>query len=75
MIDWKQKYHTGRHSGNRRAVIRNPVFSMCHWVPSHWIPGSACSRPGMTTFLFRFYHYIIAGYPVLTESRTPNLQA
>jgi hypothetical protein len=44
-----KKTHTLRHSGNRAAVIRNAVFSI-----GCWIPGSAFSRPGMTTFLFRF---------------------
>jgi hypothetical protein len=32
-----------RHSGNREAVIRNPSVSMYYWIP-----GSACSSPGMT---------------------------
>jgi len=49
LVDGKRKYHTNRHSGSRAAVIRNPVFSK-----GCWIPDPAFSRPGMTTFLFRF---------------------
>ena len=44
----RANHPANRHSGNRAAVIRNPVFSM-----TSWIPGSACSRPGMTAFLLR----------------------
>jgi hypothetical protein len=50
-IDQKRKHHTRRHSGNRGAVIRNPVFST-----ACWIPGWAFSRPGMTIFSFQFNH-------------------
>ncbi len=67
-IDGKEEHHTSRHSGNRGAVIRNPEFSM-----SYWIPGSACSRPGMTTAVCKHPGMPASVYPINVLSRVDLL--
>lgn len=67
MIDWKQKYRSSHHSGNRKTVMRNPVISMCHWIPG------AGFKPRRNDGIFvSAGHYITAGFPSRAKGSTSH---